>query len=113
MRRTPLKTRRRRKTMLPHEIEAQRARLWRKQGGLCAHCKRRLSDSAYERPQMAHLIPNTIASRKKWGDAVIDSDENIVMVCCLAHNNAVQIGPARPLEQERIAERARRALADE
>ncbi len=93
MKRSELKRRRKPKPMLASEYEAQLVRLWRKQDGLCGVCGRRLSRQSFPPPQVAHILPNTLANIAAYGKAVIDHDDNKVLVDSLECNNKAQRQP--------------------
>lgn len=42
--------------------------------------------------QRAHIIGNTKANRKRYGDEVIDSPLNVLPACNLVHNGYIDIG---------------------
>ena len=42
--------------------------------------------------QRAHIIGNTKANRKRYGDKVVDSPLNLLPACGLIHNGYIDIG---------------------
>ena len=58
-----------------------------KSGGVCEVCHRPLMY-----PQGAHRIANTQMNREKYGSFVIDSVENIAIVCSLHCNDMCNVG---------------------
>ena len=60
--------------------------------------------------QLAHRIPKTKFYLKKYGDKVINSPLNLVVVCGLKCNAAVLCNPAtRPIEAEELIEKIKRS----
>ena len=82
-------------------------RLQAKQGARCPLCGGELEYNPRKQGfgQWAHFLCATIPHRKRYGNKVIDSKFNGVMVCGLQCNNAVQLkyGP-RPAECDDMAE---------
>lgn len=70
-------------------------------GGTCSVCGKPLSEG---QPQGAHLISNTQANRRKYGELVMDHPLNIAMVCSLPCNHDCDIGQ-NPGECLRLAKR--------
>lgn len=52
--------------------------------------------------QKAHFISNSPTKIKKFGKHIIDHPYNWTLVCSLKCNNAVQVGNAQPVLQDRI-----------
>lgn len=77
--------------------KTQRARALAISGGICWICDRPLRDGQM---QGAHVIGNTIANRRKYGDLIIDHPLNIVYTCSLSCNGRADISnkPAECLE---------------
>lgn len=56
----------------------------------CQHCGDPVTLTG-KQAQIAHLIPNTISAKKRYGGDVIDHPLNVVLTCSLRCNNAVQL----------------------
>jgi hypothetical protein len=55
------------------DIQEERDEMYYAARGICASCSEPISYSAFE---IAHKIANTLANRKRYGNAVIDSRHN-------------------------------------
>ena len=74
-----------------YKIQETRRRVFARDGWRCAVCGRRLSHEKAA-PQLAHKIPNRKMYLKKYGKEIIHHDLNLVAVCNLKCNAAVDIG---------------------
>lgn len=83
------------------EREEKWWRVFRRDRGVCQHCGR---PAAEGKPQLAHVIAKTGPMRKRYGDAIIDHDRNVVLTCSLRCNGAVQI-TNNPVECGELVER--------
>lgn len=63
-------------------------------------------------PQLAHLIANTVANRKKYGSSVIDHPLNRKLTCCLYCNGRMNIGN-NPGKAEELADKIRDEMLKE
>lgn len=80
--------------------EFKRKLLLAKSGGVCAVCGKLLGSAT----QGAHKIADTKANRSKWGSFVIDSAENVAIVCSLKCNDKCNIG-FNPCESLKIVKK--------
>lgn len=70
------------------QVSEAKERIYNLQGGLCAVCRHPVPFPG----QLAHRIPQTKANLKKFGKRVIHHERNMLMVCSLKCNSAVNIG---------------------
>jgi hypothetical protein len=75
----------------PEGITAQdeREAIYLRDHGRCRTCGKRV---AWDEFELAHLIANTVANRKRWGDEIIDSPLNKATTCRGKCNDAQNIG---------------------
>jgi hypothetical protein len=71
------------------DLYEERVYLYNRDSGICQTCSERVSFDAFE---VAHSIANTIANRKRWGAAVIDSPLNKAITHRGRCNSARNIG---------------------
>lgn len=84
--------------------ESSRLDIFCRDDWTCQICGRYIGSGL--QPQLAHLIPNTQLMIKKYGRDVIDHPSNVVLVCCLECNNAVQL-TNNPVACDRLSEHIR------
>jgi hypothetical protein len=58
------------------DVQDERELLYARDGGKCMACHKPVAFDDFE---VAHLIANTIANRKRWGSRIIDSVYNKVI----------------------------------
>ena len=54
----------------------------------CAVCGEYAMD---RHPQLAHLIPNSKTMKKRYGNDIVNDNNNVVVTCSLHCNNAIQM----------------------
>lgn len=69
--------------------ESSRLDIFDRDDWTCQVCGRYIASGL--QPQLAHLIPNTQMMIKRYGREIIDHPLNVVLVCSLECNNAVQL----------------------
>jgi len=86
----PVSLHRHRTTERSH-LDTHEARLsiYARDRGVCRTCARPVAVDAFE---VAHLIADTVANRKRWGDAVVDDARNKATTHRGACNSAQNIG---------------------
>ena len=82
-------------------LREQRMAAYERQNGRCAHCGGPLRSDLFE---MAHLIPDRVWTRKRFGWVVIDNWRNKVATHPGACNSGVQLNPCG-LEADALAHR--------
>lgn len=73
----------------------------------CRTCRRSIYQ--FGSPQMAHRIAATEANIRKYGKEIIHHPLGLASVCCLACNDAQNIGN-KPVEADALAEEIRRQI---
>lgn len=84
------------------DANEQREALFAAVGWSCVVCKRPLAIEGT--PQLAHRVAKTKARLNTYGSDVLNHTLNLVPVCCLAHNDACNIGN-RPMEAQALLQR--------
>jgi hypothetical protein len=81
------------------ELSEKKQAIINAQGGRCYNCGGPVNQ--YTSPQLAHRIAQTKSNLKKYGREIIHHPLNTPAVCCLACNDAVNIG-FNPGETEKL-----------
>jgi 5-methylcytosine-specific restriction endonuclease McrA len=93
-----------------YNIAETKQRLFARDGYRCQNCGG--SIYAYDFPQLAHKIANSLVNIKRYGKEVIHHDDNLSSVCCLKCNDAKNIGMI-PIERDALAERIKEKIRKE
>ena len=88
-------------------VTLEKIQAWRRIKGICPICEGPLKWNirSGRNGQFAHLLCDTKPNRSRYGDAVIESPLNGLIVCDLPCNNAIQLKyGSRPVLCDELAE---------
>ena len=92
------------------EKQDERNEIFRRDRWMCQNCGRHVM--IHGTAQLAHLIAQTKANRKKFGNCVIDHPLNRVATCCLYCNGRMNLGN-NPVKANELADKIRDELLKE
>jgi hypothetical protein len=92
------------------EREDERIAIFERDGWTCQYCGN--SVHRFASPQLAHLIADTIANRKRYGNCVIDHPKNRASTCSLYCNGMKNIG-MKTAQANKLADEIRDELLKE
>lgn len=70
------------------ELDETKRYIYARDGMMCRVCGKHAN--LYSTPQLAHLIPQTKANKRKYGD-ILHHPDNLWLTCCLDCNNKAEL----------------------